>query len=279
MKASALVLVIASFGLAGCPKKPLAPPPVVASGPVAKLLAERDARLDVVRAGSVIRMRIPEGMEGAPGGKVHAQVLAAARPDRARLEILTPLGTPGATVLLADGMLQVYQPLPNTLLKGSLDSPDLEKRSPLPVPLKALAPLLRGAVPLEEGEIAERDETAAPGMMVSGTAGVPVRVVEVRRGGLVVQRVTVDAAGGYPVENVRFDAAGAPSLTVQYLEYGGVESAAGLIAFPQKVKAVVVRDGRTATLEIGLSNIQVNPPLDEGAFTLTFTRPPREEFL
>lgn len=274
---AALVLVFASSGLAGCPKKPLAPPPVVASGPAAKLIASRDAQLGVVRADSVIRMRIPEGMEGAPGGKVHAQVLAASRPDRARLEILTPLGTPGATILLAEGMLQVYQPLPNALLKGSLDSPELEKRSPLPVPLKSLAPLLRGAVPLEDGEITERDET--PPVLVSGTAGNPMRVVEVNRGGRVVQRVTVDAAGGYPVEDVRFDGTGTATLTVQYLDYGGVETDGGLVAFPQKVKAMVVREGRTATLEISLSNIRVNPILDADAFTLTFTRPPREESL
>lgn len=277
MKKLTLALLLSSLVLSGCPKKTLAPPPKVASGPAGALLASRDVRLGAVRADAVIRMRIPEGMDGAPGGKVHALIVAAARPERARLEILTPLGTPGATVLLAEGMLQVYQPLPNTLLKGSLDSPELARRSPLPVPLKSLAPLLRGAVPLEEGETTEREGPAIA--MVSGSAGNPSRVLEVKRGGLVVQRVTVDAIGGYPVEDAHIDAAGVPTLTVQYLDYGGVETPEGPVAFPQKVKATVVRDGQTATLEISLSNIQVNPDLASDAFTLTFTRPPREESL
>jgi hypothetical protein len=65
-------------------------------------LAERDAKIDAVRANAVLRVRIPEGKQGHPGAKITTVAIAAARPSRARLEVLTPIGTPAATLLMAN---------------------------------------------------------------------------------------------------------------------------------------------------------------------------------
>lgn len=306
MNSARALLLAAALLLAGCPKPPtLGAPPKVASGPAESLLRARDARLGSVRAEATIRMRVPEGMEGAPGGKVHAVVLSARDPERARLEILTPLGTPGASVLLADGSLQVYQPIQNVLTRGPIDSPELERRSPLPVPLGTLPALLRGAVPLAEGTVTERREEvvakdtqaaregAAEGAAEpaestqpdaeAATAEVPpkVQVVEVRRDDRLVQTVRVDPEGGFPLESIRYGEDGRPVLTVRYDDYGAVETAGGPIAFPQRVKASIDRPEGTVSLEVRLSNIAVNPDLGEDAFRFRFdrTRPPRIEEL
>src|SRR5438132_13740294 len=98
-----LPLGIAAF-LAACPKPPAAvlAPPIVTAGPLVAMLAERDARVSSMRASVVIRSHLPPGAQGVPG-KLHAQVLAASDPDRVRPEFLTPLRTPAAPALLANG--------------------------------------------------------------------------------------------------------------------------------------------------------------------------------
>lgn len=256
--------------LQGCPKPgALPPPPKGGGGPVQTQLAKRDEALSSMRASAVIRMRIPEGMEGAPGGKVHAVVLAAARPERARIEVLTPLGTPGATILIADGLLQVFQPFSNELLKASLDSPDLAARSPFPIPMKSLPSLLRGSVPLLVGDVTETK------VLATGSSGAAT-AIEVRAKDVLVQRVTVSNDGGYPTEDVHFEN-GAAVLTVQYLDYGAVKTEAGDVAVPQRVTASIVRPEGTATLDVALSDPEIAPKLGGDAFTLTFdpARPPR----
>src|SRR3954466_3112622 len=101
---SPVALCVAPLALTACPKPALPPPPKGGGGPVQVELAKRDQVLSSIRASAVIRMKVPEGMEGVPNGKLHAVVITAARPDRARLEILTPLGTPGATMVIGDGV-------------------------------------------------------------------------------------------------------------------------------------------------------------------------------
>jgi outer membrane lipoprotein-sorting protein len=271
-------LAIAGVLLSACPKPPIAvvAPPKVEQGPVVTMLAARDARIHSVRAAAVIRSHLPPGMQGVPG-KLHAQVLDAARPDRVRLEFLTPLGTPAATVLLAGGKVQVYQPLDNTLLEGPIDSPSLDDASPLPVPLTALPAMLRGAVAFGSDETAEIPVPAVLDSALGPAAS--LRALEVRRGGAAVQRLLVDADGGYPVEDQRLGPDGQPTLTIDYLEYAGVVTSAGAIAFPQRVTARIVRAEGIATLDVALKSVEINPTLPADAFTLAPDRPPRvEEF-
>lgn len=253
------LLVLASVALAGCPKVPLQPPPKVAGGPVAEMLANRAAAIRAIEADVTIRMRIPEGMDGAPGGKVRGHVVSASDPDRARLDVWTPIGTLGAILLIAEGELQVYSPLENTLMKGPLDSKDLAARSPFPIPMSAVPSLMRGAVRLVDGTAKQTDETT----------------LEVRDGETLVQRVTIDKEGGYPVKNELPQS----GLTIEYLEYGGVETPSGPLAIPQKVAASVVRPEGTVSLEVTIANPKVNPSLADDAFRLAFITPPRvEEF-
>ncbi len=252
------------------------PPPRTGGGPAAQALAERAMRLKSVRADAVMRVRIPDGMEGAPGGKFRAVVLSAADPERARLEILTPLGTPAATVLLADGLVQVFQPFKNQLVRGPIDSPEIVRRSPIPVPLSTLPAMLRWVVVLAPGELVERSQSL-PMASAGGppTAAEPaVRVLEVRADGRPVQQVEVDAAGGYPVKSVHLGDDGRPALTVTWGDYGGIETGSGPIAFPQSIRAVVARPDGEVVLEIGLGNLSLDPIDDPGSFRLVFDRPP-----
>ena len=254
------------------------PPPTGASGTGAQMLAKRWEQLSAVRASAVIRTRLPQGMEG-PQGKVNGLVISAGNPERARIEIFTPLGTLGATLLMADGMLQVYQPLTNELVRGPIDSPELQAQWPLPVPVDRLPSLLRAVVPLEEGDIYETVlpavETASAATPPEAPALKPPIVLEVRREGVVRQRVLIDANGGYPLEDARFDEGGSRTLTVAYSEYGGVETAAGPVAFPQKVLAQVPRPEGTASVEVKLTDVEIAPSLSEDAFRLTFGSPPQ----
>ena len=222
-----------------------------------------------MRASAVIRMKVPQGVEGVPNGKLHAVVISAARPDRARLEILTPLGTPGATMVIADGLLQVFNPFSNELFKAKLDSPQIAARAPIPITVTTLPSLLRGTVALEAGIVTETK------ILASDTAGAAT-AIEVRANGELVQRVTVSDDGGYPTENVHFEK-GAAVMTVRYLDYGAVKTEKGDVAFPQRVTALIVRPDGTASLEVGLSDVEIAPPLAPDAFALTFdsSHPPR----
>ena len=96
--------------------------------------------------------------------------------------------------------------------------------------------------------------------------------------GALVQRVTVSTDGGYPTEDVRYEN-GSPTLTVQYREYGAVETPRGPVAFPQRVSASIVRPEGVATLDVALSDIEIGPSLGDAAFSLTFdpAHPPRLE--
>ena len=281
------MLAASSWALApGCPKPPpLPPPPVGAGGPATQSLAERDQRIDAVRANAVIRTRVPEGRPGAPGGKLTAIVLAAARPPRARLEVLTPLGTPAATILLADGLFQVYDPFAHRLTKASLDSPEIAAQlGAIPIPLERLPSLLRGVVPLEPGEVTERLAEPEPSDGASADASAseePEEVlVEVRRDGRLVQQVRVHRSGGYPLEEVRFDPqTGLPASRIAFSSYGGAPSPEGPVAFPQKITARVYEPAVTgsvesASVELRLSRIEVDPALPEDSFRLEFDRPP-----
>jgi hypothetical protein len=235
------------------------------------LLARRDQAIDCMRANASIRIKIPEGMEGAPGRKFHAVVLSCARPDRARIEVLSPLGQPAATILIADGQLQVFKPFDNELLQAPLSGPELSQHSPFPVPMAGLPALLRATSPLVEGKVAE---VAAPTpVMVEGSAG-KATVLEVRSGGELVQRVTV-VSDGYPAEDQRLKA-GSVTLRARFLQYGSAQAHAGPIAFPQEI-AVDRPDGSGPSLDVTLTEVEVNPALGADAFTLTLdpAHPPR----
>lgn len=272
--------------LAGCPRAPLPPPPAGTGGPAAEALAKRDAAVGSMRANAVIRTRIPEGREGAPGGKITAIAIAAARPPRARLEVLTPLGTPAATLLLADGLLQAYDPFAHRLVRAPLDAPDvLARLGSLPFPLEELPGLLRGVVALERGEI--RETRVRPPPRADGSPAPEEIRVECRRQGRLLQEVRVHAEGGYPLETVRFDpVSGLAVARVSFESYGGVQTPAGPIAFPQKILARVYEaepqePGKdphppveTSSVEIRLSGIEVDPALGPDAFRLVFDRPP-----
>lgn len=240
------------------------------------MLAARDARIGAVRANAVLRTRIPEGRQGAPGGKLSAIVLAAARPSRARLEILTPFGTPAATLLLADGIFQAYDPFANRVMQAPLDSPRVtEMLGAIPLPMGQVPSLLRGAVALEAGEITEAKIPAIPPATPDGKGTPETVLVEVRRDGKLVQQVTVHAEGGYPLTDRHVDpASGRSTLEVTYSDYGGVGTPP--VAFPQKVLARVHdEDGQeAASVDVRLSAIEIDPALAEDAFRLVFHRPP-----
>lgn len=278
-----LALGLFALLLGGCPKPPLPPPPKGAGGPATASLAERDAKISAVRASAVIRTRIPEGKPGAPGGKITSVAIAAARPPRARLELLTPLGTPAATVLLADGMFQAYDPFGHIVRKAPIDSPRVsEMLGSIPLPLARVPDLMRGAVPLEAGEVRE---SAIPAPVATTPDAKPepaTALVEVVREGKTIQQVRVHAEGGYPLEDLRFDAAtGVLLMKTTFSEYGGADVKGGTIAFPQKVTTAIfdAQGQPAATVEVRLSSIEIDPPLSEDAFRLVFERPPRTEDL
>lgn len=268
-------LLALALPLTGCPRPPLPPPPKGVGGPATQMLATRDARIGAVRANAVLRTRIPEGRQGAPGGKLSAIVLAAARPPRARLEILTPFGTPAATLLLSDGLFQAYDPFANRVMQAPLESPRVpEMLGALPLPMAQVPSLLRGAVALEAGEITEAKVPAVP--ETPDAPGVPeTMLVEVRRDGHVVQQVLVHAEGGYPLADRHFDGpSGRTTLEVTYSDYGGVGTPP--VAFPQKVLARLHDEAGedAASVDVRLSAIEIDPSLGEDAFRLVFHRPP-----
>lgn len=269
------------FALSGCPRPPLPPPPKGAGGPATEALAARDAKIGAVRANAVLRTRIPEGRPGAPGGKITSIALAAARPPRARLELLTPLGTPAATVLLADGLFQAYDPFGHVVRKAPMDSPRVtEMLGAIPLPLARVPDLMRGAVPLESGEIRE---TAVPdAKRLDGGTDPGSTLIDVVRDGRTIQQVRVHAEGGYPLEDIRYDAVtGRIVMATSFADYGGAETNAGPIAFPQKIVTRVYDESgqEAASVEVRLSGIEIDPPLGEDAFRLVFERPPRIEDL
>lgn len=271
-----LAVGVLAIGLSGCPRPPLPPPPKGAGGPATQMLAERDMRIGAVRASAVIVTRIKEG-PGAPGGKLSSIALAAARPPRARLEVLTPFGTPAATVLVADGLFQAYDPFGHVVRRAPLDSPRVaDMLGGIPLPLASVPDLMRGAVALQPGEITESRLPAAPPATPEEKPEPEMILVDVRRDGRPVQQVRVHAEGGYPLEDLRFDAAtGVLKMKVTYSAYGGAETKTGPVAFPQRITTRLYDEAgqETASVEVRLSGIELEPNLPEDAFRLVFDRP------
>lgn len=129
------------------------PPLLPASGPfepppLAELMRAVDARRDAIQSlRAVARMHYTSPSESRKA----KQIIVAERPDRLRLEVLSPFGT--VFVLTAsDGTLAAYSRDEATVYRGVASPENLARYAGVDLPIPTAVDLLLGTPPVDRGE-------------------------------------------------------------------------------------------------------------------------------
>ncbi len=234
--------------LAGCPARPPARPsaiePIAELIPQAELvhaLAVRRGALHSLRALARLRITAPELSRSA------RQVIIAARPDRLRLEVLSPMGT--VFVLTAtDGSLAAYARDEARVYRGAASAKNLARYAQVDLPVATAVDLLLGTPPVR----ADRDG------VVSRDDG-HLQLWQADDGDV---QVTWFGPGLEPVRYERRDGEGRVLLRATFGEYTEV----GGVRVPTQLVFELPRSQRR--IDIALRDPEVNPELSDAVFAL-----------
>jgi outer membrane lipoprotein-sorting protein len=241
------VALLLLAGGAGCVRR--APPPDLSPDPAA-LLAQVEltqSRVERVRGEARVKVESPGG-----SGTV-TQLVAAARPDRLRIDALDFFGNPAAA-LVADGSRFALLDLrEGVFYRGAATPENLARLVPLPIPARDLVLLLCGAVPI------------VPGVPVSIEAGDGVLRLTVEG---VDRDQRLDVGAGAAVHRSKVvERPGRGVATRDYeVAFDRFEDRGGR-PFPGEVR--LEAPGAGVRLRLSWKEIEVNGVLPEGTFTLT----------
>lgn len=142
------VAALAAMAVAGCAPRRAEPPPPATSLELpngADLLGSLRARRDSIRGvRAVARMSYTVGGESRRA----RQILVAERPDRLRLEVLSPFGT---VFVLAtnNGRLAAYVPEERAVYRGSASADNLARYMQVDLPVSTAVDLILGTPPMD----------------------------------------------------------------------------------------------------------------------------------
>jgi hypothetical protein len=240
------VALLAALTVAGCaarPRIPLGAP----TGDLPKaidlldLLATRRSTLRGLRALARTSYVSPEESRRV------RQLLVAARPDRLRLDFLSPFGV--ALVLAAgDGELAVYEPGERTFYRGAASAENLRDFVQVDLPVDSAVDVLLVSPPMLDGE---------PGIVARDGYGVSLW----QGYGNDVRVLWVDEALN-PSRYEQRDGDGNVLMRVVYGEFARRNG----VSVPSRIRIELPRDKRSVTIE--LRDIEVNPVLADGDFVL-----------
>jgi outer membrane lipoprotein-sorting protein len=234
--------------LAGCATLKVAPPSPEASvalperADLFRALAARREAIHAVRA--LARMSYTSGTES----RRTRQVVLAERPDRLRLEVLSPFGT--VFLLTADrGRLGAYVPDEHAVYRGAASADNLARYTQVDVPVSTAVDLILGTPPMDEGRdgVVSRDEGLVQLWQDAGNSVVRVAWFTSR---LEPVRWEQRDADGLVLVRARFDA---------IAEIGGVR-------LPTQVQVELPSSAQR--IDIALGEPEVNPVLADALFDL-----------
>jgi hypothetical protein len=142
------VVLLLLAGAAGCVKR--APPPDLSPDPAALLaqVERTQARVDRVRGEARVKV-------DSPGGSVTVtQLVAAALPDRLRIDALDFFGNPAAALVADGGRFALLDLRAGVFYRGAATPENIARLVPLPIAARDLVLLLCGAAPIAPGAAA-----------------------------------------------------------------------------------------------------------------------------
>lgn len=201
------------------------------------------------RRASVLRIRaIARTSYTAPEQSLRSkQFLIAARPDRLRIEVLSPFSTV-FVVATRDGTLAAYEPGEKTVYHGHASVQNLARYIQVALPIDVIVDALMATPRMHAGH--------------PGVVSIDQGLVELWQDAEDDIRVTWFDQQHQPVRYEQRDAKGNVLLRVNYPPY---DLEAG-VSVPASVDIELPQDERR--IEIKLMDIEVNPPLDDAVFTL-----------
>jgi outer membrane biogenesis lipoprotein LolB len=238
---------LAVLWLAGCAARQAPPPPAPISGPLpsaAELLdavAARRSAIVSLRSMARLRYTSPEETRSAK------QVIAAARPDRLRFEVLSPFGS--VFVLTTDhGGLAAYVRDESTFYRGSASAENLYRYTQVDLPVGAAVDLLLGTppIPAVRDGVVSRDEGLIKLWQDSGDT----------------THETWFSSALLPVRYEWHDRDGYLHLRASFDDYREVDH----INLPMRL--TLEQPDLQRSIEIDLRDPEVNPPLANAVFAL-----------
>lgn len=246
MRRPILALLVA-LSVTGCatrarvPPAPLPPRALPSAGELLDSLSARRASLSAVRALARTSYASPEESRRVK------QLLVAARPDRLRLEVLSPFGV--ALVLAAGrGRMTVYDPGERTVYRGAASTANLQSFVPVDLPVADAVDVLLVSPPMLAG---------VPGSVSRDEIGVKLWQSDAN-----AVRVLWFDDFLKPIRYERCDRDGNILARVAYGRYADV---AGL-SMPARIDIELPSEERSVTLD--LRDLEVNPELGAAVFAI-----------
>jgi hypothetical protein len=244
----ALALLGAAVLLAGCGPRPAPRAAPLAVGPLPSAeqlvgrLAQRRTALTSLRAVAHLRYASPEESHKAK------QLVVVARPDRLRLEILSPFGAV-FVLAAADGQLAAWARDEATVYRGAASEANLGRYALVDVSVATAVDLLLATPPMR----------ALPGSVVSANDG-DIELWEDSGRAVRVAWFAPDTLE--PVRYEHRDPDGGVRLRAGFAAYAAI----GGVRVAQDVTIELPREQRR--IDIALSDVEVNPALPAAVFAL-----------
>ena len=247
MRRAAIAVLATAVALAGCSLRPAPGPPAPAGAlvdapAIVAADAARRAALRSLRAWARLAYESPDESHKAK------QLLVAERPDRLRLEIFSPFGAV-FVLAAADGALAAYDRGAATVYRGAANADNLRRYTQMDLPVAGAVDLLLGTPPIDD---------AAPG------------VVSLDGGAVELWRGTADGGARVvwyspallPLRYEEQDRDGRVRLRAAYDGYTTVDGV------PVATQLQIELPPSQQRIGVTLSDIEVNPALDDAVFAL-----------
>jgi outer membrane lipoprotein-sorting protein len=246
----AVVLVLLLFaGLHGCRAVvPPAPPPtlVASAGDLLTRLQHRQQSFESFQARGRITFLSPQRNYSGTA------LLKVRRPAGLRVDILDILGRRLLSFATNGEQVQILSPHENKFFQGRASPGNLAAFIPPSVSLTQAVRLLMGALPLSSGPPSRFEFDSVAGQYL----------LEWQKGSRLEERLRVAAQGLYPVQEEYFGGAAQPRFTAELADFG--EAAPD---FPGKI--TLKSEAPKLELWLAYTELRLNPPLPEAAWTLT----------
>ena len=246
MRRVALATLVVALLSACATRKSVSPPAVLdATLPTAdQLLGALSARRQQLRS---MRAMARLSYESPDESRRARQIILAQRPDRLRLEVLSPLGAV-FVLTTSSGRLAAYARGEATVYRGTASPANLERYTSVELPIAAAVDLLLATPPMD-----------AAGQLVVSRDEAHIKLWEERDGAV---RVTWFTPELEPVRFEQHDDHGHVLLRATFAAYTAVDG----VRLPTHIAVETPPTQRSVTIE--LSEPEVNPPLADTLFAL-----------
>lgn len=223
----------------GCAVAPRAPAPMVSETLLDQALEAQQRQFSSLRGMADVRI------EDFSGSRRSTQLILAEKPDRFRAEVLSMFGQPWLSMASDGTTLGVSLPSRRQFFQGDPSAENLQRFIRLPLEVRDLVHLLLHEVPMIDAR--QRRSIAGPRLVLTGPGG--------------EQHLEFDGRLRL-VAATYLDQASEPWMRVRYAAFSP-----GHEDFPLRIE--IELPGSSTRVEVELSELEINPVLDDALFRLT----------